>query len=310
VANSAESRRADMRVEPFLNLRQDEELVEGGVGDRRIGEILCGMGVLNAGQVQAVLERQHKQGRLFGENAVRMRYARREEVISALSQQFQFPYASDRSDVKLHEELVMANAPFSDEVECFRSMRSELLMGVLSPTATERSALAIVSPEIGDGKTFVIANLAVAFSQARGRTLVIDADMRSPRLHEVFGIENQAGLSTVLSGRTETRVIQPVKFLPNLYMLPAGTLPPNPTELIHQPAFEIVLNELTRKFDCVLVDTPAASHGSDASVIAARCGVAMVVARKGSSRVGSLQALLARLDRASVRLAGVMMNNV
>jgi len=287
-----------------------QSLAAAGTGDRRIGEILCAMGAMTTGQVQKVLEHQRTHGKLFGEIAIALGYVKREDVISALSQQFSFPYAANRTDVQLHEELVMANAPFSDEVECFRSLRSDLLMGVLSPAAPVRTALAIVSPEIGDGKTFVLANLAVAFSQARGRTLVIDADMRSPRLHEVFGIENKAGLSNILSGRTETQVIQPVAYLPNLYMLPAGTLPPNPTELIHQPAFEILLHELVSKFDVVLVDTPAAAHGSDASVVAARCGAAMVVARRGASRVASLQALLARLAKSNTRLAGVMMNDV
>jgi len=290
--------------------RAGQSLATPSVGSRRIGEILCSLGAMNADQVQKVLEHQHTHGKLFGEIAIALGYVRREDVISALAQQFSFPYAASRADVQLHEELVMANAPFSDEVECFRNLRSDLLMGVLSPAAATRSALAIVSPEIGDGKTFVLANLAVAFSQARGRTLVIDADMRSPRLHEVFGIPNKTGLSNILSGRTETQVIQPVAYLPNLYMLPAGTLPPNPTELIHQPAFEIVLHELASKFDVVLVDTPAASHGSDASVVAARCGAALVVARKDASRVNALQALLARLGKSNVRLAGVMMNNV
>ena len=292
-----------------LGLR-DEDPIAAGIGDRRIGEILCSMGVMTPAQVQSVLERQRTHGKLFGEIAIALRYARRDDVISALSQQFSFPYAASRADVKLHEELVMANSPFTDEVECFRNLRSELFMGVLSPAADDRPALAIVSPEIGDGKTFVLANLAVAFSQARSRTLVIDADMRSPRLHEVFGIDNTAGLSNILSGRTETRVIQPVAYLPNLYMLPAGTLPPNPTELIHLPAFDILLHELAGKFDVVLVDTPAASHGADAGVIAARCGAALVVVRSGASHVASLKALLSRLSRSSVGLAGVMMNTV
>lgn len=279
-------------------------------GELRIGEILCRMGVMTPEQVQSVLEQQRKVGKVFGEVAIGLGLARREDVIAALSQQFSFPYIASRGEVKLHQELVMANSPFSDEVECFRTLRSELLMGVLSPADTDRPALAIVSPGIGDGKTFVLANLAVAFSQARSRTLLIDADMRSPRLHEVFGIENRSGLSNVLSGRAEARLITPVSSLPNLYMIPAGTLPPNPSELIHLPAFKILLLELMRKFDIVLVDTPAAAHGADAALVAASCGAAMVVVRKGMSHAAALRNLLGRLEKSNVRLAGVMMNVV
>lgn len=292
-----------------LQLPQERQ-VPGAAGELRIGEILCRMGAMTPDQVQVVLERQRTVGKVFGEVAVGLGFARREDVIAALSQQFSFPYVASRSEVTLHEELVMANSPFSDEVECFRNLRSELLMGVLSPADADRPALAIVSPEIGDGKTFVLANLAVAFSQARSRTLVIDADMRSPRLHEVFGIENRSGLSNVLSGRAEARLITPVSSLPNLYMIPAGTLPPNPSELIHLPAFRILLLEVMKKFDAVLVDTPAAVHGADAALVAASCGAAMVVARKGVSHAAALQALLERLRKSNVRLAGVMMNVV
>jgi len=292
-----------------LELPQERQ-VPGAAGELRIGEILCRMGVMTPDQVQVVLERQRTVGKAFGEVAIGLGFARREDVIAALSQQFSFPYVANRGDVKLHEELVMANSPFSDEVECFRNLRSELLMGVLSPADADRPALAVVSPEIGDGKTFVLANLAVAFSQARSRTLVIDADMRSPRLHEVFGIESRSGLSNVLSGRAEARLITPVSSLPNLYMIPAGTLPPNPSELIHLPAFRILLLEVMKKFDVVLVDTPAAVHGADAALVAANCGAAMVVARKDVSHAAALQGLLERLRKSNVRLAGVMMNVV
>jgi len=290
----------------LVNLPADD--VRTGSDAQRIGEILHAMGAISAEQIQQVLSRQASNGRVFGETAIEMGFVGRDEVIAALSRQFSYPYQFNRGDVQMNDELVMANSPFSEEVECFRNLRSELLMGVLAPANTSRPALAVVSPNIGDGKSFVIANLAIAFSQARSRTLLIDADMRSPRLHEVFGIENGAGLSNALSGRSETRIIAPVAALPNLYMIPSGTLPPNPTELIHSPAFEILLHEVTKKFDVVLVDTPAAIHGADAAVIASKAGAAMVVARKGASRVASLQGLLARLGKANIRIAGVMMN--
>src|SRR5690606_31496730 len=111
-----------------------------------------------------------------------------------------------------------------------------------------RRALAIVSPNSGDGKTFFSANLAIALSQLGGRTLLVDADMRGPRQHEVFGVEGTAGLSGLLSGRAEANVIIQAPDLPSLFLLPVGITPPNPLELVERPAFGLLLRELLNKF--------------------------------------------------------------
>jgi protein-tyrosine kinase len=157
-----------------------------------------------------------------------------------------------------------------------------------------RRALAIISPEPGDGKTYCAANLAVTLAQLGGRTLLVDADMRGPRVHELFAMDNRAGLSGILCGRTDTQAIRAVPGVPTLFVLPVGTVPPNPLELVERPAFGLLMRELTAKFDHVVVDTPAAVYGADCAVIAARCGSALVIARKNASRVGSLQDLVAQ----------------
>eukprot|EP00456_Euglypha_rotunda_P025591 TRINITY_DN2067_c0_g1_i11.p1 TRINITY_DN2067_c0_g1~~TRINITY_DN2067_c0_g1_i11.p1 ORF type:complete len:183 (-),score=39.74 TRINITY_DN2067_c0_g1_i11:508-1056(-) len=171
-----------------------------------------------------------------------------------------------------------------------------------------RRALAVISPDSGDGKSFFCSNLAVALSQLGGRTLLVDADLRGPRQHEVFGIENGAGLSGLLAGRAEANVIQQVNDLPSLYVLPVGNIPPNPLELVERPAFGLLIAEFISKFDHVIVDTPAAALGSDAAVIAMKCGSALVVARKGQSRLASLQQLVGSLSGTQISLAGVIMN--
>jgi Mrp family chromosome partitioning ATPase len=96
--------------------------------------------------------------------------------------------------------------------------------------------------------------------------------------------------------------------LPGLFVLPVGTTPPNPLELVERPAFGLLIRELTAKFDHVVVDTPAATHGADVAVIAARCGAALVLVRKNASRTGALRELMATLDGAPVKMAGVVFN--
>ncbi len=274
--------------------------------DRSIGDIIRDARNLSAAEVEQVLSYQREKGVRFGEAAIALGLASEEEVLSALAQQFHYPLAAadKRSN---NPELVALNQPFSVQAEAFRAIRSQVTMR-MSPSREARTPLAVISASTGDGKTFFAANLAVALAQLGGRTLLVDADMRSPRQHQVFGLNNNAGLSSILSGRAESQVIQQADGVSNLFVLPCGPLPPNPAELVERPAFGLLMRELNSKFDYVVVDTPAADRGVDSAVIAARCGTALVIARKHVSPVSGLQDLVASLTGSSVQLAGAIVN--
>jgi protein-tyrosine kinase len=271
-----------------------------------IGEIIREAHKLSAEQVERVLAHQRQHGLRFGESAVALGLISQSDVLWALSQQFQYPYAPE-SRQPLSTELVVASRPFSEQAEFFRSVRSQLTMRLQSGHEV-RKAVAVVSPDHGDGKSFFAANLAIAYSQLGGRTLLIDADMRSPRQHELFGVDNSTGLSGILSGRNVQSVIQLIADLPSMYVLPVGTCPPNPLELLERPAFNLLMQDLLGKFDHIVVDTPAASVGADASVIAARCGAALAIARRGRSRMAALQSLVQLLQQSPVHMVGALMN--
>jgi len=276
--------------------------------DRSIGDIIRDLRNLSADNVQNILEYQRNHGVRFGDAAVALGHATAEDVMVALSQQFHYPYAPSASK-DLSDELVTLKAPFTPAAEAFRAIRTRLLMR--SPEAgtdAPRSALAVVSPDVADGKSYFAANLAVSLAQLGRQVLLVDADMRSPRQHELFKIENQAGLSTLLAGRSERQVIKRVASLPELCVLPVGGTPPNPLELVERPAFSLLIRELVQKFDHVVVDTPASALGADAVAIAARCGSALVVARRDVSRLESLGELTSALAVGSTRLAGVVYN--
>lgn len=274
--------------------------------DRAIGALIAEQRELSPDQIERILAYQRERGLRFGEAAIALGFASTDDVLYALSQQFHYPYAAEEQR-RASPELIALNQPFSAQAEAFRAVRSQLTMRLASEVG-ERRAIAVVSPEGQDGKTFFAANLAITLAQLGGRTLVVDADLRGPRQHEVFGIDNTVGLSGVLSGRTEAKVIQPVTGVSNLYVLPVGITPPNPLELVERPAFALLMRELLSKFEHVVVDTPAAIYGSDAAVIAARCGAALVIARQGRSRMSELQDLVATLSEGPARLAGVVMN--
>jgi protein-tyrosine kinase len=281
---------------------------ENNNGDKSIGDIIADAHNLSPSQVNDVLNMQRSKGLKFGEAAVELGFVKREDVLWALSQQFHYPYAADGRK-SISAELVVATNPFDAAAEFFRDIRSQLLTG---PFGAKNAplALAVCSPDSGDGKTFFAANLAAAFSQLGGRTLLLDADMRTPRLHEVFNVEAAGtGLSNILAGRSETNVIRPIDALPSLFVLPVGVVPPNPLELVQGPAFDLLLTELLAKFDYVIVDTPAAVHGADARVIAAKCGAAVTVARKGVTQADALRTLVQHLQKGCSAFAGTILND-
>ena len=275
--------------------------------DRSIGDFIRQVRGLSEAQVEEILSHQRLHGIRFGEAAVALQLATRDDVLWALSQQFHYPYAPG-DGASFNSELIAAVDPFHRQTESFRDIRSQLMLGALAPEQPRR-ALAVMSPNIGDGKSFFAANLAVVFSQLGARTLLIDADMRTPRQHALFGVPNDYGLSSILSGRSDTKAIHSLQDLPSLFVLPVGTLPPNPLELLQRPAFGLLVNELLGKFDHVIVDTPSSTHGADCRVLAAKCGVAMIIGRRGKSRMKALQGLVSEVTRGPAKFAGVVIND-
>lgn len=273
--------------------------------ERMLGELIGKIRRLDDDAITRIASFQRQHGLRFGEAAVALKLATSEEVLWALSQQYQYAYAPDLKPGAV-AELVTATQPFGDDAEAFRELRSQLMMGVLG--GPQRKALAILSPDVGDGKTYIAANVAAVFSQLEGRTLLIDADVRTPRQHLLFGVDSTVGLSGLLSGRYEGEAILPVHGLPNLFLMPAGPVPPNPLELLQRPAFGLLIQELLHKFDHVIVDTPAARHGADARVIAAKAGAALVIGREGSSKLDSMKVLLKSLEKTPTSVAGVVIN--
>ncbi len=182
--------------------------------DRSIGDIIRDARSLSADEVEQVLSYQREKGVRFGEAAIALGLVSEDDVLSALAKQFDYPLAAadKRND---NPELVALNQPFSVQAEAFRAIRSQVTMRS-SPNQEARKALAVISAGSGDGKTFFAANLAVSLAQLGGRTLLVDADLRNARQHQVFGLSNTVGLSSILSGRAEAQMIQRVEGVPSL----------------------------------------------------------------------------------------------
>ena len=273
---------------------------------RRLGTILIEQGKLTLATAEQVGVVQRELGLRFGDAALQLKLISGEDLRKALADQYDFHVLEPTLD-GVSPEVIAAFAPEHPRVEELRLLRTQLLIRWYNPE-TGRCALAIVSPGSAEGRSFVAANLAVGFAQLGYRTLLLDADMRLPRQHRLFNVSDRMGLSAVLTGRADSSAAIPVPGVSGLWVLPAGSLPPNPQELLSRPAFALLLKELQREFDVVLIDTPPAKLYADVQSIAFRAGVALVVARRDQTRITDAGEVVRELTDAGIRVVGTVMN--
>ena len=280
-------------------------------GRASIGDILVASGRLRPEDADRIAAQQRKNAIPFGDAAIALKLLGKEDVDFALAKQFNYAWLQEQ-DHTLSHSLIAAYQPFSRVGENMRALRSQIMLRWFSVNPLHK-VLAIVSAEPGEGRSFIAANLAVVFSQQGERTLLIDADLRSPASHAqrtLFKLKSSLGLSSILAGRAGLEIAQSVPGLPGLSVLPAGAIPPNPQELLGRLAFVQLLGAASQEFDVVLLDTPSGSDYADADIIAARAGAALLVARKDKSNTPRLKRLAQRLQECDVTLLGSVLNDV
>lgn len=273
-----------------------------------IGAILIDSGRLTRETAELVVDRQKAEGIRFGAAGVALGLFCEEDVQQALARQYGYPFLAPGDD-SVSEEVVAAFRPFSPIVEQLRALRSQLMMRWLDVRCGRRT-LAVVSPDAGEGRSFIAANLAVVFSQLGQRTLLVDADLRNPRQHGLFRLPNRHGLSSVLAGRVDVaEAITRIPGMIDLSVLAAGAVPPNPQELLVRPQFAGLIAEFQAQHEVVIIDTPAASQSADCQIIAAQAGGSLVVARRDVSLVRNIESLVSSLQQANVAVIGTVLNN-
>jgi capsular exopolysaccharide synthesis family protein len=191
--------------------------------------------------------------------------------------------------------------------ESFRAVRTNLLF-----SSAEEGARSVVvtSTGPGEGKTVVAANLAVALAQAGQRVLLVDADMRKPRVHTVFEKPQEPGLSNVLVGNAKSSESVHKTMVTGLWVMPAGLHPPNPAELLGSKRFKDFMSSLAEHFDWVIVDTPPVMAVTDSSVVGHVVnGVLFVVGAEMTSRYAAQRAL-EQLEHARAKFVGAVLNRV
>lgn len=268
--------------------------------DTSMGRILLDQGKITPTDTERVLRLQREQGMRFGEAAQCLGLITEADVQQVLANQFGFSYLQPGQG-DYPPELVAAYEPFSDEAEMLRAVRGQLIQRWFS---TGRRALAVASVNPGEGASIFTANLGVVFSQLGEQTLIVDANLRQPHQHDIFRLKGWQGLSEILAGRSGVHPISKIDYFDDLSILPAGTVPPNPQELLYRPTFRELCDNLGRHFSAILVDVPAFSVGADALAIAASVGGVLMVARKDRTHVSDINAACERVRRTGAEVVG------
>jgi len=237
----------------------------------------------------------------FGDAALKLGLITEADIQLVLAHQFDYPYLLPGQG-NYPPGLVVAYQPFGAQVEVFRAVRSQLMLRWF---ASGHKALAIVSYNPGDEASLFTANLAVVFSQLGERTLLIDANLRYPQQHDIFNLKNKQGLSDVLADRANiSEVIAKIDSFIDLSVIPAGTPPPNPLEILNRSTFDKLNEQLANQFDVILYDTLAFSNGADALAIAARTDGVLIVAQRNSNRLNDINIMNEQLKGSGAEVIG------
>lgn len=204
-------------------------------------------------------------------------------------------------------ELVSGHEPISSFAESYRALRTSLL---LSSAEHAPRTMLVTSSHPAEGKTTIVANTAISLAQTGARVLVLDADMRRPRCHKILSVRNDIGLSTFLSRDVKLDNIVQQHEIPNLCVIPAGPVPPNPAELLSSIKLRILVSELQDRFDHIVIDSPPVIHVTDALIISPYVDGVIIVVKSGQTpREAVLRAKQALYD-VNAKIFGVVLNNV
>ena len=213
--------------------------------------------------------------------------------------------ASNRAS--LHLELIGtdSNSPLS---EAYRSLRTSML---LSTSGRPPRVVLITSAQPGEGKTTTVVNLAITLAQLGSRVLVVDSDMRKPRIANLLKLKpSLAGLSTYLTGQSSLDEAIVATSIPNLYGIPCGPSPPNPAELLSSSQLKELLNGTHEKFHYLLLDSPPVLHVADARILAAQVEAVILVAHGGVTPRELVNHAKMQLLQVNANVIGVALNNV
>lgn len=207
----------------------------------------------------------------------------------------------------MKDEIIVDKNPKSSVAEAIRIIRTNL---EFSGVDKKVRSILVTSSVPGEGKSFISTNLATAFAQNGSKVLLMDCDMRKGRLHKIFEIENDKGLSNLLLENVEVRFNSYIRRtrIENLYLLPKGVVPPNPSELLNSPKTKVLLRTLAEKFDYVILDGTPVNGLTDSLILTKYVDKTVIVTSLNQTKTNELEFTKKSLISVGADIAGVIVN--
>lgn len=202
-------------------------------------------------------------------------------------------------------DLIAHHEPLSAVAENFRTIRTNL---VFMSGESALHTIAVTSANPREGKTTVAANLAISLAQSGKRILIIDTDLRRPRIHRAFGLPNTRGVTSVIAGQCTLSDAVQHSEVPSVEVLSSGPIPPNPSELLHRESFRQMMAEARRLYDIVIFDSPPLGAVIDAAVLGPQVDGVILVVRPGETTRQSVRAMMRQLADVGAKLLGAIVN--
>ncbi len=212
-----------------------------------------------------------------------------------------------KSEKQVSLEILTHEMPKSTFAEAMRNVRTSIM---LSSTDNPKRSLLVTSAQPGEGKTFIASNLAIIIAKTGKKTLLVDADFRKPRVHNVFDIETLPGLSNHLIGESDLESIIKPTAIPNLSIVTCGLIPPNPSEMLGSHSMETFCKSVKERFDTVIFDTPPAMTVTDAVVLSNIVNGVIYVIKSGEATKEMVKRSILQLSGKKSEMLGVVMNSV
>ncbi len=212
----------------------------------------------------------------------------------------------------MQSEIITFTSPKSSVSEVFRTLRTNVQFMTAS---SDRKSILFTSTESGDGKSWIASNLAITFAQAGKKVILVDTDMRRGRLHTIFDLANNRGLSNYLilsvkeSKEALTDYIQPT-LVDNLYVITSGVVPPNPSELLTSTKMINLINTLEEMADIVIFDSTPSTMVTDALAISRYIGSTIIVASHKKTKMEVLKQIKRNIENVGGKVSGVVLNRV
>lgn len=205
------------------------------------------------------------------------------------------------------KNIIVSQNPKSPVSEAFRTLRTNLQFSTIDDSI---KSLVVTSPGLGEGKSTVIANLAVTMAQSGKKVLLIDCDLRKPSIHKKLGIPNSGGMTNLLIQKKQIDECIMETEIQNLYVITSGPIPPNPAELLGSKRMKSLIKEFENVFDITLIDAPPVLAVTDAQILSTICSGIILTTAHGESEKEAVIKAKELLDKTGSKILGVVLNKI